>query len=47
MYIKWEMPDPNQQVELFRVYRKLITWSANAKGVSAHEKQNILTSQPV
>ena len=31
----------------FRVYRKLFTGSTNAKGLLAHEKQNILTSQPV
>ena len=31
----------------FRVYRKLVTRSTNAKGLLAHEKQNILTSQPV
>ena len=38
---------PVNRSKYFRVYRKLFTGSTNAKGLLAHEKQNILTSQPV
>ena len=39
--------NPINRSNYFRVYRKLFTGSTNAKGLLAHEKQNILTSQPV